>query len=170
VVAHDRLHSRSHALFLLLFAAGCAICLLMIPVAPHLLLGPAARFLDLAPIWRAVYLPILALTLASGVMSFLDVVRPGWTPARSVGRLAHHALMLLVAVVLFRAGEVVIARPDAFLGDGTSPAGVLAAVNAAARIGLLTSIVAGTIAIIGEVRRLRLGSTTGLAGTTEPRG
>ena len=61
LVRREHWTSRGHSLFEFLITVAFIVWLLLIPGAPHLLLGPAASFLELAPVWRLAYVPILLL-------------------------------------------------------------------------------------------------------------
>src|SRR5215469_109661 len=76
---------------------------------PFLILGPAATFLKLAPIWYQVYSPILLLTVAEIVRATINLVRPDWTRFRAVYNIVLHAGGLVVVYYLLRAGTWVAA-------------------------------------------------------------
>jgi hypothetical protein len=81
---------------------------------PFLILGPAASFLRLAPIWRTVYLPIVLLTVAEIVRATINLVRPDWTRFRAVFSVLVHLGGLTVVYSLLRAGSwVTAADPSA---------------------------------------------------------
>jgi hypothetical protein len=71
------------------------LCVFALQERALLVLGGAARILDLAPIWGVVYVPIVVLAAAGVALSATNFVRPVWTPARSVARLAIDAGILL---------------------------------------------------------------------------
>lgn len=71
---------------------------------PFLILGPAAFFLKLAPIWYQIYFPILLLTVAEIVRAIINLVRPDWVLFRRVYRILLHVGGLGVAYMLLRAG------------------------------------------------------------------
>jgi len=83
---------------------------------PFLILGPAATFLKLAPIWYSVYFPILLLTVAEIVRAVINLARPDWIPFRMVYRIALNAGGLAVAYTLLRAGTWVMP-----LGSNANP-------------------------------------------------
>lgn len=76
---------------------------------PFLILGPAAAFLKLAPIWYEVYFPILLLTVAEIVRAVINLVQPDWVLFRMVYRILLHGGGLAVAYALLRAGTWVTA-------------------------------------------------------------
>jgi hypothetical protein len=76
---------------------------------PFLILGPAAYFLDLAPVWYQVFFLILLLTAAEIVRATINLVRPEWVLFRMVYRIFLHAGGVAVAYLLLRAGTWVTA-------------------------------------------------------------
>jgi hypothetical protein len=69
VVRHEARISRAQSLCELLAWLACLVwLLLLLPRGSQFLLGPAAAFLDLAAIWRAVYLPVIVLALATAAL------------------------------------------------------------------------------------------------------
>jgi len=75
---------------------------------PFLILGPAASFLKLAPIWYQLYFPILLLTVAEILRAVINLARPAWIPFRMLYRIVLHAGGLAVACALLRAGSWVM--------------------------------------------------------------
>ena len=76
---------------------------------PFLILGPAASFLKLAPVWSQVYFPILMCTVAEIVRAIINLARPDWTRFRAIARILVHAGGLAVAYFLVRASSWVTA-------------------------------------------------------------
>jgi hypothetical protein len=72
---------------------------------PFLILGPAAAFLKLAPIWYRMYFPIVLLTVAEIVRAIINLVRPDWTRFRAVFSLILHSGGLVVVYFLIKAGS-----------------------------------------------------------------
>jgi hypothetical protein len=128
--------------------------LLLIAQSPSLVLGPAAEILDLSPIWRTVYVPILVLVLGVMTLSVVTFVIPLWTPARSYARLAIHAAGLTITLVLLRADEWVVAREMTVFNDGTPSDVVADIVNNSIELGLVLALVVGLFEIGREIRRL----------------
>jgi hypothetical protein len=155
LVRREHWTSRAHSMFELLITLACIGWLLLIPAAPHLVLGPATSFLELAPIWRLAYVPILLLMASAAVLSFTGVLRPYWTPARSFARIGLHAGTLAIVAVLHRAGEWVVARPGAAASEGASLERLVDVINRSCEIGLAITAVVGLFEIGREVYRLR---------------
>ena len=76
---------------------------------PFLILGPAAAFLKLAPIWYRMYFPIVLLTVAEIVRAMINLVRPDWTRFRALWSLGVHSGGLVLVYLLIRAGSWVLA-------------------------------------------------------------
>jgi hypothetical protein len=145
--------SRVRSICELVLAAACLAWLLVLPLAPFLVFGPAAAIFEPAPIWRMVYLPILLLAAAGVVHSVVTFTRPYWTPARSVMRAATHFGAFLVAAFLLRGSEWVVARPGATLPGEASLDQVVGMLNAGIQIGLIVTCLVSLIEIVREVRR-----------------
>jgi hypothetical protein len=150
----DRLSRTRSACELMLVVAG-AVWLLRLPQQPSLVFGPAAAFLETAPVWRTVYLPMLLLTVVTAALSVVNLARPYWTPARSLVRLMIHGASLVLCAVLLRSSEWVIARAGATLPSGAPLDRVVDAVNTGVRIGLLATVVIMLFEAGREVHRYR---------------
>ena len=154
VVSRENRLSRLTSLCECLAAGAALIWLLLIAQSPSLMLGPAAEILDLSPVWRTVYVPILVLVLAIMTLSVVNFVIPEWTSARSYARLSIHAAGLTITLVLLRAGEWVVARDMTVFSDGTPSSVVADIVNNSIELGLVLALVVGLFEIGREIRRL----------------
>jgi len=72
---------------------------------PILILGPAAAFLKLAPIWYQIYFPIAALTALEIVRAIINLVRPDWVRFRSYYGVFVQAAGLVIVYFLIKAGH-----------------------------------------------------------------
>jgi hypothetical protein len=162
LVRREHWTSRAHSLFELLITLAFISWLLLIPGAPHLLLGPAASFLELAPVWRLAYVPILLLMASAAALSLTGVLRPYWTPARSLARIGLHAGTLVIVAIVHRAGEWVLVKPAATATDAASLERLVGVINKGCEIGLALTVVVALIEIGREVRRLRRRRTDSL--------
>ena len=156
VVRHEHRMSRLHAIFELPFAVACVVWLLLIPQAPWLVMGPASAFLDPTPVWSTVYIPMLLLAGATAALAVLNVLRPYWTPARSLMRAALHGGSFVIFAVLLRGGEWIIAKPDATLPDGSSLARVVEIINSSCEIFILFAGLLAAFELFRELRRLHV--------------
>ena len=170
LVRREHWTSRGHSLFEFLITVAFIAWLLLIPGAPHLLLGPAASFLELAPVWRLAYVPILLLMASAAALSLTGVLRPYWTPARSFARIGLHAGTLAIVAIVHRAGEWVLARPAAVATDGVSLDRLVDVINKGCEIGLAVTALIGLIEIGREVHRLRSRQRDALALNSAPGG
>src|SRR5262249_54413370 len=90
-------------------SAVALVWLTEVKTYPFLILGPAAAFLKLAPIWYRVYFPIVLLTVAEIVRAIINLARPDWTLFRAVFNVVSHSLGLVLAYFLIKAGSWVVA-------------------------------------------------------------
>ena len=160
VVRHADRISRVRSVCELLLTTAYAVWLLLLPWAPFLVLGPAAAILEPAPIWHVVYVPILLLAALGVAQSVIDFTRPYWTPARSLMRAGIHVGSFLVAAVLLRSREWVVARAGATLPDGASLDQVVAIINSGVQIGLIVACIVSLVEIVREVRRASSSSSS----------
>ena len=162
LVRREHWTSRAHSMIELLLTLAFISWLLLIPGAPHLLLGPAVSFLELAPVWRLAYVPILLLVAATAALSLAGVLRPYWTPARSFARIGLHAGTLAIVAMLHRAGQWVLLKPAATTTDAASLERLVGVINKGCEIGLALTVVVALIEIGREVHRLRRRRTDSL--------
>jgi len=59
----------------------------------------------LGPIWKYLYLPVLALTMTSASADLLAFLHPCWAPTRSRVRIGVDACMLILLAVVYLAGD-----------------------------------------------------------------
>ena len=136
---------------------------------PFLILGPAARLLQLAPIWHQVYFPIVLLTVLEIVRAAINLVRPDWTRFRAVYAIVLHTGGLLVVYYLIRAGSWVAA-----VGSATEitehDAHSLAFVNQWIYFVLLVAAIFSVVMLVARVTRLvrLLGRGAGSPSVTAP--
>jgi hypothetical protein len=72
---------------------------------PVLILGPAAAFLKLAPIWYQIYFPIVALTALEIVRAIINLVRPDWVRFRAYYGVFVQAAGLGIVYFVIKAGR-----------------------------------------------------------------
>jgi hypothetical protein len=165
VKAADRL-SRGRSLCEFHLSAASTVWLLLAPWAPWLFLGPAAAYVEPAPIWRLAYVPVLLLSVAGTMLSFINLTRPYWTPARSLMRAGIHVGTFLISANLLRAGEWVVATDGGTLPSGASPDQLVRLINMGFQIGLSVAMVVSVIELLREVHRMRSGRRNHANGTT----
>jgi hypothetical protein len=159
VVAREHRISRVESSVALIFTVAAAVLLLLIPNVPSLLLGPLAEYLTLAPAWEQFYVGLALLTVAAAFVHLVDLIRPHWTPGRSFSRIALHGAAFVLFALFLRAGEWVVARPDAAL-DGSTLERVVDVVNATCQVGLLVACAINLIAVLVDANRLRVRGKT----------
>jgi hypothetical protein len=87
---------------------ACAVALVWITEVqshPFLILGPAAAFLKLAPVWHVMFFPMVLLMVAEIVRAVINLAQPGWTKFRAVYGLLVHCGGLAVIYALLKAGS-----------------------------------------------------------------
>jgi len=104
--------SRFESVSIIVASAVALVWMTGVQSYPFLILGPAAVFLKLAPIWYQVYFPIVLLTVAEIVRATINLVRPDWTLFRVVFNVFVHSGGLLIVYFLIRAGSWVVAVGD----------------------------------------------------------
>ncbi len=135
---------------------ACAVALLWlteVKTYPFLILGPAAAFLKLAPIWYRVYFAFVFLTAAEITRAVVNLVRPDWTRFRSIFKVVAHSAGLVVAYFLIRAGTWVVAGgPEA--GHGGEYVHVAEIVNQCIYYVLLAAVIFSAVNLAVRVTRL----------------
>jgi hypothetical protein len=120
---------------------------------PVLILGPAAAFLKLAPIWYQVYFPIVLLTVAEIVRAIINLARPDWVRFRAVVRVMVQAGGLAVVYFLIKAGTWVTATGP--LTDGTSNSvRTLGIINQCFLYGLVSTAIFSGVMLVLRIAQL----------------
>ena len=92
------------------FHVFAVVWLLLVPNHPFLVLGPAAAFLALGPIWNTFYAPIVLLAVASVIRLVVILVRPQWKVFPLASQIVQAVLMLIVLNYMIDAAGHVIHR------------------------------------------------------------
>lgn len=132
--------SRFESISIIVASAVALVWVTSVQSHPFLILGPAAAFLKLAPIWHTVFFPIVVLTVAEIVRAIINLARPDWTGFRVIARILEHAGGLAVVCFLFRAGTWV-ATADAMAGRAKEFARAVEIVNQSFYFGLLATVI-----------------------------
>ena len=132
--------SRFDSLSIIVASVVALVWLTEVRSHPFLILGPAASFLKLAPIWQQIFFPIVLLTVAEIVRAIINLVRPGWTLFRAIFRLFVHAGGLAVVYVLLKAGSWVTVG-DAMASRAGELTRTLGIVNLCFYYGLVATVV-----------------------------
>lgn len=122
---------------------------LALPRFPHLVFGPAASFIAPAPIWAAMYVPILLLGITRLIVNVISVIRPDWATFRFAARLAADAVSLVIIVILLNTGTFVIWTGGAGVTQGHTA--VVDWTNVGIRVGLL---VAGIVTVMESIKEI----------------
>src|SRR5215467_5749405 len=111
-IARAQQISRFESVSIIIASAVALVWMTEVQNYQFLILGPAAAFLKLAPIWYQVYFPIVLLTVAEIVRATINLVRPDWTLFRTIFNVLVHSGGLLIVYFLIRAGSWVVAVGD----------------------------------------------------------
>jgi hypothetical protein len=156
VIDHEYRISRPRAIGELLFTVASLVWLLLLPRMPFLLLGPAAAFLEPAPIWPLAYVPLLLLTLATAALHAANVARPYWTKSRSLVRVGLQAAAVLIFALLLRADEWFIPASTATVWNGVHVERLAGIINVSFQIGFLVAAIISAIEALRELHRLNV--------------
>jgi hypothetical protein len=87
--------------------------------APFMIFGPAAAFLEPAPVWHHFYAPVLVLWLGGMLLALINFIRPDWVRLPIIYRALANAFWIVSFVFLIRAGQwVVLATPFGASAEG----------------------------------------------------
>jgi len=76
--------ARLESVSIIIASAVALVWMTGVRTYPFLILGPAASFLKLAPVWYQAYFPIVLLTVAEIVRAVINLVEPDWVLFRHV--------------------------------------------------------------------------------------
>jgi hypothetical protein len=85
----------------------------LVPFFPSLLLGSAAKSLDLAPAWHRFYLPVLALLVLGIAQRAVNLARPSWSGLLPASRLLVNAIALGLQYPMIKSYPYVLAAVGA---------------------------------------------------------
>ncbi len=103
--SHKAEVSRFESLSIIVASAVALVWWTSVQSHPFLIFGPAAAFLNLAPIWHQIYFPIVVLTDLEIVRAIINLIRPDWTLFRAIFRVILQAGGLGVAWFAIKAGS-----------------------------------------------------------------
>lgn len=154
VRVEDRM-SRLDSVIQLVLLLAALVWLLLVPFFPILILGGAARVLELASIWSVVYLPTVVLTAAQVVFHAMNYMRPYWTRARSVGRILLRLGTLLLWLALLNTDTWVAAKGGSTTPSIPSLERTVEAINIYVRIALIVASIGSFSGIVREILLVR---------------
>lgn len=105
--------SRFESVSIIIASAVALVWLTEVQSYPFLVLGPAAAFLRLTPIWYRMYFPIVLLTVVEIVRATINLVRPDWMRFRAIVGVIVHGGGLAIVYFLIKAGSWVTAADSA---------------------------------------------------------
>jgi len=144
-----------------LFTAWIAL----IPRYPYLLLGPAAAYLSksaiqLAPIWQAMYWPVVLFFAARSLLEFVTAFWPQSREHRPFSEVVLHMISVVGFIIFLRAGEYFVLAEGADAARYAAPASALnQAVRIAMAVGLVVALAGASKAawrVVLDVRSRRI--------------
>jgi hypothetical protein len=145
--------SRIESVSIIIASAVALVWMTEVQSYQFLILGPAAAFLKLAPIWYQVYFPIVLLTVMEIVRATINLVRPDWTLFRAVYGVFVHCGGLAIVYALIRADSWVTAT-EFGAGGASGYAHAAQTVNQWIYYGLLVTAIFSAVMLIVRVARL----------------
>lgn len=103
-----RVVSRPRSVADIVFGSAAVLWWQAVPVSPALVLGPAASFLALAPVWTRLHWPVLLIGVAIVVQAWFDLASPYLTRARVAFRLVTRAASVALFAAFLQAGVWVL--------------------------------------------------------------
>jgi hypothetical protein len=137
------------------------LCWLHVPGATYtvayLFLGPLVRYLApanasplvFAPNWQVFYLPILVLVCLSIAQHGLNFAFPRWTRNRLIVSAALSSLGLVVALLLFRAGDLLLLNPE--ISHAAQYSGLASVINQSVHYSMLFGAAVAMFTIAKEL-------------------
>ncbi len=116
---------------------------------PFLILGPAAAFLKLAPVWHQLYVPVVLLAFAGMAQAAINLIRPDWIHVRTATRIGMAMAGVAIWCFLLKAGSWIVPGSASANGAAVS-AQTLEIINRSFFYGLLVA------ALISVVQLLRI--------------
>jgi hypothetical protein len=136
--------STTHTIFELVFALAGILYLVALPHYPFLLLGPAAAFLKLSPLWNTFYWPIIALASLNLAREFVNLLRPQWLWFQPAAQLFNTAAWLIVLNFMIEAASRIPSgdwHPFVMLADTMQPTLQLMRTAAIVNVSILLTLV-----------------------------
>lgn len=128
----------------------------VIQQSPFWILGPAAAFLKLAPVWHQLYLPVVLVAFVGMAQAGINLVRPDWFRLRLITRIVEDVAALAMVCFLLKAGHWIVA------GDttrGLAGGRTVEIFNQCIFFGLLIAVVISALQVLRGAHRLVRGTT-----------
>jgi len=127
----------------------------VIQQSPFWILGPAAAFLKLAPVWHQLYLPVVLVAFLGMLQAGINLLRPDWFQLHLITRIVEDAAFLAMGCFLLRAGHwIVSGDTPGSLASGRT----VEIINQCVFYGLLMAVVIAGAQVLRGVHRLFRGT------------
>jgi hypothetical protein len=120
---------------------------------PFLILGPAAAFLKLAPVWHELYVPVVLLAFAGMAQAAINLIRPDWIHVRTVTRIGMGIAAVAIWCFLLKAGNWIVPGNASTNGAAVS-AQTLEIINRSFFYSLLVAVVISVVQLLHVLFRL----------------
>ena len=156
VVVADHPISRMRTLGELGFEIAAIVWFLLLPSAPFLILGPAAPLVEFADPLRNAYVPLLLILLATAALHAVDFLRPYWSRARGLMRVAVSFVSLLVFAFLSVSDRLfVTSAVGRAASDPSAVERLVSVIDASFRIGFGLAAMIAVFEIFKLLRRIK---------------
>lgn len=159
----------------MVFALFGLLWLLLLPQYPVLILGPAAAFLQAAPVVHSIYGFVVLLAVLSVLQPAIMLANPEWTWVPPLSQLLQTVFSMILAKILINAAAHVPAgdwHPFVVLSDSVKNSApylkTVAVLNASILVGLVCAWVGLCIAILVHLWRLMRSLRRRETGTQQP--
>jgi hypothetical protein len=142
--------SRLHTVSQLCFAGFGLVWLLLLPEHPFLILGPAAGFLQAAPMWHRFYAPIVLLGILAIARSTVTLAKAEWNWFPPLGELIQSVCTLILLNFLLRGWFPYVVLTEA-AKNSAEYIRVAAIVNGSILISLASAWLGLSIAIVVQL-------------------
>jgi hypothetical protein len=118
-----------------------------------LILGPAAAFLKLAPVWHQVYIPAVVFILFGMAQAGINFVRPDWVRFRTIARAVLSVATLAIWCFLLKAGNWIV--PESTSANSATDFSHIAQIaNQCFFYGLILAIAISAFQLFRDLRRV----------------
>jgi hypothetical protein len=148
---------RMESISILIGLAVWLVWLRVMQSSPFLVLGPTAAYLKFAPVWHALYLPVILLTFAGMLQAAINFMRPDWVRLRSYTRIGMGVAGVVLWSFLLKTGPWVIPGDGAANLEGVR-ADTLRIVNECFYYSLVVAVIISSAQLLRALYRLARGT------------
>jgi hypothetical protein len=143
----------SESIFGLIFGALFLLYWLAVPPFDRIAVGGEGVRVQLAPIWRQFYLPVMFLILIGIVQTGVNLVKPHWIRFREITRIVTDVIVIVMAYLILRTKDLVLIIVEA-TGDPTAHADKAAMLNKVVAFGIAVAAAVFAVDMIINLWRI----------------